>query len=153
MGKRVSDFQLLEACLAKPGATDEEIGKVVGLSRVQVSRRKHSSSFKKLLSDHTRDALKPLILARVKAVRRLCEALDSADERVSLKACEIVMERSEGLAEKETSKEDSFDDIIKVLEKMKNGNELRRQQEENFKNHRMQMTDAEFAELQKRSRG
>ena len=152
---RANDLRLLETVLMLPGATDAEIGQAVGLSRVQVSRRKNSTSFKKLLKKQVRSALKPLTLARVKAVRRLCNALDSADERIALKACEMILERVP--IETEEDKPFPIDQLRKqfnaAMERSEAETKNHCEREENFCKYGYQMTNEQLAEMERKNPG
>ena len=139
--------------MASPGATDSQIGKSLGLSRVQVSRRKNSQTFENLIRKHIQDAMKPLLLAQVKAVRRLCEAMDSSNERIALQACQIVLDRAPVEAfEKEHKKLDNFSGIQAVLDRMARESQNNTEKEKNFKEFGLQMTNKELEEVQRRKK-
>ena len=146
MGK-VTDSQLLEAVLADPGATDAELGLKLGLSRVQIARRRNDGKFKELFNDRVAEALAPLLAARVKAVRLLCKSLDSENDRVALKASEIILDRAPPLPARKEDRLGSSKEIIELMQRMKDQDERRRQREYNFEHHRLQMTDKEMADM------
>lgn len=95
MGARaqVEDHVLLDFVLSHPGATDSEIGKALGLSRVQICRRRNDSRFQQLVEAEFRASFDLLRTAHVKAIRKICAALDSADPKIMLRAAALVLER------------------------------------------------------------
>lgn len=105
--KRVSDQLLLQTILLNPGATDHEVGEMLGLSRVQVSRRKNNPEFKVLLRREYNDALEVLRSYRGRAARRIAEICESRDERIAFKAAEYLLEK----VEVDDSKSDQSDEV------------------------------------------
>jgi hypothetical protein len=148
--KPISNLQLLESVLAYPGATDAEIGESLGLSRVQISRRRNSPDFKILMGNHIQASLEPLLLARGKAVRRLCLALDSLDERIALKACELILDRAPA-KNKDTVLTGGIKGVTDTLSTMAQGRADYQEKEENLKKFGYQMTNRDLEKLRKDS--
>lgn len=91
---RVSDQLLLQTLLLNPGATDEEIGKKLSLSRVQVSRRKNKPEFRALLQKDYADVLRLFRDYKGRAARRVLELIESKDERVALRAASYLLDNA-----------------------------------------------------------
>ncbi len=94
MAKKISDEELLNALLKWPESTDAELGKLVGLTRVQISRRKGELRFQKLLKDEISKSADALNLARLKAIQIVLKILESPDERTALRAAQLIFEHS-----------------------------------------------------------
>ncbi len=119
---KITDLQILELVLENPAATDAELGKQLGMSRVQINRRRNAPSFQSLLEQAIRQSLEILKIAKVKAARRICGAVDSRDDRIALKAAAMIFE-----VETKTNSTQAFDsergangaNIVRRLERLK----------------------------------
>jgi hypothetical protein len=117
--QKVSDLQLLEKILELPGATDTELGEYLGLSRVQVCRRRNDPKFRAMVEGQFKDSFETLRSAHVKAVRTVCRAMDSEDDRIALKSaalvCQLVREGPPDEAVKAGNWFDGFERLSELI--------------------------------------
>lgn len=88
---RVNDILLLNEILSNPGATDQELGEKLGLSRVQIWRRRNDSEFQILLQKNAARSFEIFRHHQLLATARICELISHPDPRIALKASELVI--------------------------------------------------------------
>lgn len=91
------DNRILSLILEFPKITDSQIGKEVSLCRQQVNKRKNKPAFQKRLSERLSECqeqvINILLKAKTKAALKLTKHIDSQDDRVSIRACEDILNK------------------------------------------------------------
>jgi len=87
---RPVDYRILELVLEFPKITDTAIGEVVKLCRQNVNKIRHKEAFIKEFNNRTDKAINIIIKNKTKAVNKIVKHIESDDDRVSLKASELI---------------------------------------------------------------
>lgn len=85
------DLRIAELSLSRPDLTDSEIGKIVGLSRGAVVRRKQRDGYEVIFLDMQVQAQNNILNLFTKATSVLCELLDDSDSRIRLMAAAQIL--------------------------------------------------------------
>jgi hypothetical protein len=117
------DIKILELSLANPHTTDEEIGKVVGLTRESVLRRKQRAGYQSLLTPTLNITQSCLERIFKKAINELETLLDDPDSRIRLTAISLALkfmpEQAKFVVSQEslevlTKQSDFYDELLKI---------------------------------------
>ena len=117
---KVDNLQILDLLVQNPGLTDAELGQKLGLSRSHVNRRRKDPAFRSLfkgkIEEDFWDSYDMLKAAHIKAIRRICNAVESSDDKVALKAASLIYELFQKAPErkKASSRESRLNALIEV---------------------------------------
>lgn len=98
------DLKIARTLIETPAITDDELGKLLGLSRQTINRRRNSDSVKRLLREALSISEKEIRRLSSKALSRLEALLDHEDPRIILSACAALLKVGD-----ETVKRQPFD--------------------------------------------